>query len=164
MIKKILFPILSLALIVFSVSFINVQSTQAATSTFPEGCASGLGYSATNGSPCNGRSTATIRYMAGCTSAVGFSATTGIPCSGSSVAIDWLAGCTSVFGYSSITGEPCNGTDFVSVVYIPPATNPGLPTTGAGGNAPLNMILLLSSGMIALAGSTYLVRNRQSLK
>jgi hypothetical protein len=37
-------------------------------------------------------------------------------------------------------------------------TSPGLPDTGFGGDAAVNMALLLSSGLIALGGSYFLAR------
>jgi len=149
-------------LLVVSGSF-GVQSAEAQAVTFPPGCSSALGYSATTGSPCNGTNTATARFMTGCTTALGYSATTGAPCSGASVAIQWLAGCSSTIGYSSVDGAPCNGTMVATPVVFPP-TAPGLPTTGAGGMVMLNTILLLSSLALAAAGSLYLFRSRKLLR
>lgn len=38
------------------------------------------------------------------------------------------------------------------------STTPGLPNTGAGGNAATNMSLLLGSGLIVVGGAVYLTR------
>lgn len=144
----------------------SVANAQVATPvpfpTYPSGCSSALGYSITTGLPCNGTSVATNAPMPGCTTALGYSVTTGIPCSGGSVAIPYLAGCTSIFGFSTITARPCNGTAVAegTVVVTPPPVIivPGLPTTGAGGNAFANIALLLSSGLVSILGIAYLVR------
>jgi hypothetical protein len=161
---KIFSGLLLLAMIVM-MGFISIGEASAQTSPFPPGCASALGYSATTGNPCNGTSTATSRPMPGCTSALGYSATTGKPCSGGDVALNFLVGCTSVNGYSSITGEPCNGTSVatngfvaLSPTYVGGSTNtPGLPTTGAGGEAPMNVLMMALSLGVVVLGSTYLV-------
>jgi hypothetical protein len=153
--NKLLIFTLIVTLFVAGITFGNVQTTEAQTVTFPSGCSSALGYSVTNGSPCTGSSTVIPRFMSGCTTALGYSITNGLPCSGSSVALQWLAGCTSLVGYSTIDSAPCNGTS----VATAESTTPGFPTTGAGGNAPLNIILLLSSAIIAIMGSAYLIHN-----
>ncbi len=155
MTKKVLFLAMLFAL-AFGLGFIAPEA-EAQTATFPTGCASGLGYSATTGEPCNGTNTATARFMPGCTSALGYSATTGEPCSGGSVAITRLAGCASIIGFSSITGEPCNGTNSVT----PSVVVPGLPTTGVGGGAIWTIISLLALAGTALFGGNYL---RKGLK
>ena len=151
-----MFSVLLIALIVGGVGSFVSQTAEAQTATFPAGCSSGLGYNATTGQPCSGTSTAIPKFMPGCTTALGYSSTTGLPCSGSSVAIEWLAGCTSKLGYSSVDGTPCNGTNVATFVVVPPSS-PGLPTTGFGGNALSNVILLLSFLTLAVAGATYLV-------
>ncbi|MES2315535.1 MAG: hypothetical protein V4486_02240 [Patescibacteria group bacterium] len=159
MTKKLAFSVL---IVMFIVVGVTTGVAQAQTASFPSGCASGLGYSATTGNPCNGTNTATNRYMPGCSSsALGYSATTGEPCSGGSVAIQWLAGCTSTVGFSSIDGSPCNGTARVTPVVLG-TSNPGLPTTGAGGNASMNIILLLASAGVAAFGAIYLSRGSKA--
>ena len=40
-------------------------------------------------------------------------------------------------------------------------TTPGVPNTGAGGNAGLNLLLLSSSALLAAAGAGYLYRNQR---
>ena len=142
--------------LVFGFGSVQDVSAQAFPS-FPTGCTSALGYSVTNGTPCNGTSFATMN-IAGCSTALGYSITTGAPCSGISVAIPYLAGCTSIYSYSTISGVACNGTSVASVQSSTPLPIPGLPTTGAGGNAFTNMMLLLSSGVVALMGSIYFIR------
>ncbi len=145
--------------LVVAMAVVGVTTAQAAT--FPDGCGSALGYSATTGSPCNGTSTATMPYLPGCNSALGYSDTNGAPCSGGSVAIAYLQGCSSIYGYSSESGQPCNGTTVVSwgvPASTPPSGTPGLPTTGAGGDAARNAALLISLGAIVIAGGIYFSR------
>lgn len=153
---------------IFSVGFlgvnVNAQTTTTTPPTFPAGCSSALGYSITNGLPCSGTGTATVGPLPGCTTALGYSTTNGVPCSGGTTAINFLAGCSSIYGYSTITGSPCNGTSTVSNL---PGTGtggtggtPGLPTTGDGGNSFNNLLLMISSGLIALVGVSYIVFRR----
>jgi hypothetical protein len=156
--NKILSSILFLSVLVILGAF-SANSAQAQSSPFPAGCASALGYSATTGLPCNGTNNATIGPLQGCETALGYSAVNGVPCSGGSVAIFFLAGCSSLYGYSSITGQPCNGTAIATLEPITPF--PGLPTTGAGGNALFNVLALLASGGVVAFGLKYLVRNRE---
>ena len=158
MINKLALSVLLFALVISGVAFSSVSTAEAQTATFPAGCASGLGYSATTGLPCNGTSVATARYMPGCTSALGYSSINGRPCSGGSVAIQWLAGCSSTIGYSSITGEPCNGTAVATPVIVSGTGSLGFPTTGAGGDASRNVMLILTSALAMLLGSLYLAR------
>ncbi len=143
-------------------SIANAQSvpTPNPFPTYPTGCSSALGYSVTNGLPCNGTSVATVSPMPGCTTALGFSVTNGVPCSGGSVAIPYLAGCSSIFGFSTITAAPCNGTSIAEGTVVPPpiVVTPGLPVSGAGGNAANNIALLLSSGLVSILGVAYFVR------
>ncbi|MES3031715.1 MAG: hypothetical protein V4699_00525 [Patescibacteria group bacterium] len=148
---------------VFALGLAGSVSVGAQTSPFPDGCGSGLGYSATTGRPCNGTNTATMGPMPGCTSALGYSGTTGRPCSGGDTAINYLAGCDWIYGYSAINGQPCNGTNVATTLpSTTPSGTPGLPTTGAGGNTFSNMFLLLSSALVALAGLRYLTRQTKS--
>lgn len=154
--NKILFTFLSLALVFGVVGFAGAQVAHAQVApTFPVGCTSNLGYSVTNGYPCNGTSFATMN-VSGCTTALGYSVTTGAPCDAASVAIPYLAGCTSIYGFSSISGAACNGTNVIQSTTG--VTTPGLPVTGAGSNALVNTILLLSSALVALVGVSYLVK------
>ena len=151
--KIILSLVLSVAVLV-GAGVVAVNTTHAQSAFFPVGCSSALGYSATNGSPCNGTNAATNDPMPGCTTALGYSAWNGQPCSGNStVLISFIAGCTSVYGYSSFSAQPCNGTKVATLVF-----NPGLPTTGDGGNAAKNIALLVASGLVAAFGVAYLVR------
>jgi len=144
-------------------SFIGFNSVHAQTATFPDGCASALGYSVTDGEPCNGESTATIGPLPGCTTALGYSTTTGVPCSGGSVALVWLAGCASLFGYSTISGQPCNGTS-VAIFPTTPPTVPGFPTTGAGGDAARNILLMLAGSAVLAYSAHSLIRTYQESK
>ncbi|MBI3888699.1 hypothetical protein HY311_02815 [Candidatus Nomurabacteria bacterium] len=150
-----------LLLVVFGTGLANLNVANAQVSNFPAGCVSALGYSITTGIPCSGTGTATNGPLPGCTTPLGYSITNGVPCSGSSVVLQYLAGCTSTSGYSTIdTSRLCNGTVASSIpVTIPGGTTtPGLPRTGAGGNALGNILVLLVSGLGALAGTIYLVR------
>lgn len=154
MFKKIAFSIFLVAFVFSGVG--TIQNTYAQTSQFSAGCTSALGYSVTTGAPCNGTATATMN-IPGCATALGYSLTTGIPCDGSSVAIQYLAGCSSVNGFSNISGSPCNGTNSIEPISVT-VTTPGLPVTGAGSNALVNMIVLASSAVVAIVGATYLVK------
>lgn len=147
-------------LLVVGLGFMGAGVASAQTATFPAGCTSALGYSITTGLACNGTATATIGPLPGCSTALGFSITTGAPCSGGPIAISFLAGCTSVFGYSTISGAPCNGTTVVSLPTGTPLP-PVLPTTGAGGGALKNVILLMTSGMIAALGVSRFVKRTE---
>ncbi len=166
MANKIFSSVFLFAFALLGFGVFGVASAQVATPvpfpTFPAGCASGLGYSVSTGSPCSGTAIANTSPLPGCSTALGYSVTTGAACSGVAVAIPYLAGCTSIFGYSSITAQPCNGTAFAEGAIVPPPVPPviipGLPTTGAGGNAPLNIALLLGSGIISLLGVAYFVK------
>jgi hypothetical protein len=161
--NKILFAFLSLALVFGAVGFTGTQIVHAQVApSFPVGCTSNLGYSVTNGSPCNGTSIAT-QSIAGCTTALGYSVTTAVPCDGSSVAIQYLAGCSSIYGFSTISGNACNGTSTptLQATTTTTTTTPGLPVTGAGSNVFVNIVLLLSSAIVAIVGSTYLIRRHK---
>jgi len=157
--NKILFTFLSFALVFGVFGFVGVQSAHAQVApSFPVGCTSNLGYSVTNGTPCNGTAYATMN-ISGCTTALGYSVTTGIPCDGNSIAIQYLAGCSSIYGFSNISGAACNGTNLIQTTNPPVVVvTPGLPVTGAGSNALVNTMLLLSSAIVAIVGSTYLVK------
>lgn len=161
--NKLLVSVFLVTLIVSGIAFFGTQPTQAQVAYFPPGCSSALGYSVTTGAACSGTPIGIPRFPEGCTTALGYSVTTDLPCSGSSIAIQWLAGCSSLIGYSTIDGAPCNGTPIATTSeIIPPPitiTSPGLPVTGAGGNAFWNVVLLLFSGTVAVMGSTYLVSN-----
>ena len=139
------------------------NGTSTATTSFMSGCTSTIGYSTTTGAACNGGTTATTSYFAGCSSTLGSSTVTGLPCSGGTTALPYLAGCTSTLDYSTVNGAPCNGTSVATTssgTSIPPVTitTPGLPTTGAGGDAAANLALLAGSGLLALCGIVYFVR------
>jgi hypothetical protein len=148
---------------------VGVGSANAQTATFPSGCTSALGYSVTNGLPCNGTSSATASFLPGCSSALGYSITNGVPCSGGSVAIQYLAGCSSIQGYSIISGAACNGTNVAYtsgsttptggiVITIPDPIVIGLPVTGAAGDALLNSIVLAVTGMFVVLGGLYVAK------
>ena len=96
--------------------------------------------------------------VSGCTTALGYSVTTGSPCDAAAVAIPYLAGCTSIYGFSNISGAACNGTNVIQTNVGTVVTTPGLPVTGAGGNAFANIMLLLSSAIVAVVGGVYLVK------
>jgi hypothetical protein len=153
--NKILFTFLSLALVFGVVGFTGTQIVHAQVApNFPVGCTSNLGYSVTNGSPCNGTSYATMN-ISGCTTALGYSVTTGTPCDGSSVAIQYLAGCSSINGLSSISGVACDGTSSGVATVV---TTPGLPVTGAGANALVNIALLFALAIVAIGSGAYLAK------
>lgn len=145
----------------FGFGMIGAQNAHAQI-TFPSGCSSALGYSVTTSFPCNGTSVATPAPMPGCTTALGYSVTTGRPCDGASEAITFLGGCTSILGYSTATGAPCNGTAVATIGTVVPT--PGLPTTGAGGDAARNIVLLLGSGLLSVFGITYIARRFVAVK
>ncbi|MCC7436447.1 hypothetical protein IT402_01060 [Candidatus Nomurabacteria bacterium] len=161
--KKLIFLTIFSFLVFGLFGLTNLKVAEAQTASFPAGCSSALGYSVTTGSPCNGTSVATPMFMPGCDSALGYSTVNGAPCSGGPVAISWLAGCTSILGYSDITGLPCNGT-FVATTSTPgnTPTTPGLPTTGFGGNALINAMILIFSASIASLGFVYIKRQNSS--
>jgi len=152
--NKILFTFFSLALVFGAIGFTTNTAHAQVAPYFPVGCTSNLGYSVSNGNPCNGTAYATMN-ISGCTTALGYSLTTGTPCDGSSVAIQYLAGCSSTSGLSTISGANCDGTSSVPVTIV---TTPGLPVTGAGTNALVNIMLLFSLGIIAVGGGIYLAR------
>lgn len=157
--------LLVLALVLLG-SALGASSVGAQTASFPAGCTSGLGYSVTTGNPCTGTSTAITSFLPGCSSALGYSTTNGVPCSGGSVAINFLAGCSSIYGYTTVNGMPCNGTAVASLqgvppTYIPPSS-PGLPTTGLGGEALLNLLFLGSSALVAALGIMFLSRKQNA--
>ncbi len=141
--------------LIFVFSFSLVAPRASAQTSFPDGCASALGYSVTNGAPCNGRGVATMGPLPGCETALGYSATNGAPCSGGSIALFYLAGCSSIYGYSTVNGQPCNGGASVASAPGTGSGIPGLPTTGEGGNALKNIALLFTSGAIALLAYIY---------
>jgi hypothetical protein len=164
--NKILFGFLSLALVFGVVGFTGAQLAHAqVVPTFPVGCNSNLGYSITNGLPCNGTSIATS-YIAGCTTILGYSITNGATCDGAAVAIPYLNGCSSVNGFSIVSGAPCNGTmnattdpSIAAASTVTTTTvTPGLPVTGAGNNALVNLALLFSLAVVAVGSGVYLSR------
>jgi hypothetical protein len=153
--NKILFSLFALALVFGVVGFAGTIHAQVAPN-FLAGCTSDLGYSVTNGSPCNGTAIATLN-VPGCTTVLGYSITSGAPCDGASVAIPYLNGCTSVYGYSTLSGAACSGTNLVQ--YDPTATTtPGLPVTGAGTNALVDLTLLFSLAVVAVGSGIYLAK------
>ncbi|MBI4160790.1 MAG: hypothetical protein HY506_02685 [Candidatus Yanofskybacteria bacterium] len=149
-----------------TVTGLPCNGTGAATLTFMAGCTSIFGYSTTTGLACNGGVTAMTSYFPGCTSVLGASTVTGLPCSGGPVPLPFLAGCESIYGFSTVNGLPCNGT--LAVTFDPGlgtgggTGTPGLPTTGAGGNAMNNLVLLIGSGLISLFGIAY-IANRMRI-
>lgn len=170
---KIFSLVLSFAVMFGVMGILGVGVASAQTASFPSGCSSALGYSITTGDPCNGTNTATIS-VPGCYTALGYSTINGAACSGGDVAISYLAGCSSIYGYSVITGMPCNGTNIASIpggggAVVTPGgnvsgtvTTPGFPTTGLGGNAMNNIILLAASGLVASLGIVFLARPKTS--
>ena len=42
------------------------------------------------------------------------------------------------------------------------SSTPGAPNTGAGGDAAQNVLLLVTSGLVAIAGAGYLLRTRKT--
>lgn len=159
--KKLFLIALLFMFTIISTGMIGAQNAHAQIS-FPSGCSSALGYSVTTSLPCNGTSTATLAPMPGCTTALGYSITTGRPCDGANEAITFLGGCTSIIGYSTATGAPCNGTSVATTVAVTPT--PGLPATGADGNALGNIALLLGSGLLSVFGITYIARRFVAVK
>jgi hypothetical protein len=155
--NKILFAFLSLVLVFGVAGFAGTQTAHAQTApSFPVGCTSNLAYSVTNGLPCNGTGVATMNIL-GCSTALGYSILNGAPCDGSSVAIQYLYGCTSIYGFSVVSGAACNGTAVVQL-SSDVITTPGLPVTGAGTDALLNLTLLLSLAVVAVGSGLYLAR------
>lgn len=139
------------------------------TTTYAAGCTTGAGFSATTGAACNNAtlssngyagSAGVNGYLNGCTSTNGFSTTNGLACTTAfnNVMIGSLlapAGCFSASGYSTVSGQICN-------LYADIGNEeqtPGLPTTGAGGNAAQNIALMLLTGAIALFGLSYIRKN-----
>ncbi len=157
--NKKIFLFLLFALI--SGGLMDVNKVSAAEPTFPSGCSSALGFSITTGSSCNGTTSATIGFLPGCVTAIGYSIITGQACSGGTLPIQYLSGCSSVLGYSTITGAACNGTNFATLSPTEIVINPGLPTTGEGGNAPLNVAISFVSAALAAIGIAYLVRKNR---
>ena len=155
--NKILLTFFSLALVFGAISFTGVQTAHAQTApSFPAGCTSNLAYSVKNGMPCNGTNVATMNIL-GCSNAIGYSIYSGAPCDGASVAIQYLYGCTSVYDYSVISGAACNGTTIAQLSSN--IVTPGLPVTGAGTNAIVDLMLLFSLGVVAVGSGVYLARN-----
>jgi hypothetical protein len=75
--------------------------------TYPAGCASASGYSATTGMACN-TGTMVMTLPAGCASSSGYSPTTGVSCAtGVSTVTTLPAGCVTSSGFSSTTGASC---------------------------------------------------------
>ena len=146
--------ILSIALIfVLFLTVFSIKTADAQSVSFPDGCASALGYSISTGRPCSGTRSVINGPINGCATALGYSVTTGRPCSGGDEALSYLAGCTSIYGYSTRTGQPCNGTN---VAYLSRTTTPGLPRTGYAGDILLNILLLSVTGLLAFSGIYYL--------
>lgn len=157
-IKKIVSYVV-VSVFVLSISGFIASKTEAAV-VFPNGCASAIGYSVVNGSPCNSTSIATLPIQ-GCASPLGYSVTNGAICSGASEAITFLGGCASMYGYSTANGSPCNGTAVASIYYD--TTTPGLPTTGASALSLGNMLLLLSSGLLTIGAVIYALRRAKTV-
>ncbi|HEY4513096.1 MAG TPA: hypothetical protein VJH06_01100 [Candidatus Paceibacterota bacterium] len=153
---------LTLCLVIFATAGLGM-GIPAQAATFPDGCASGIGYSATTGSPCNGTSNAAVGNLPGCTTPLGYSSTSGVPCSGTSTALAFLAGCTSLIGYSSITGEACNGTGIATLPLGGIPNVPGLPTTGDGGKVLDNAMILVVSGLLAVLGTMLFAKEKSNL-
>lgn len=135
----------------------KVQAAQ----TFPTGCSSAIGYSITNGNPCNGTSNATER-LAGCPSVIGYSTSNGNACSGTSEAILSIEGCNSMFGYSLTNGNPCNGK-LIAEFYYAPIITPYLPTTGVAPISLTNIAFLSMLGLLAIGGVVYATRKAKSV-
>lgn len=150
--------LLIISLFALVLVFGSSNTAEAQSVSFPDGCASALGYSISTGRPCSGGRTVINGPMNGCATALGYSVTTGMPCSGGDEALSYLAGCSSVYGYSTITGQPCNGTQ---VAYRSGSAIPGLPRTGYAGDIVLNALLLSISGLIAVLGISYLYKKTE---
>jgi hypothetical protein len=149
----------------FIVSLSSYIAPKAQAASFPSGCSSAIGYSITNGTPCNGTSNATS-LIVGCTNVLGFSTITGVPCSGTSQSISSIEGCTSEFGYSITSGNTCNGTSFATFDITPvvyPVT-PGLPTTGVASITPMGIALLSLLGLLSISGIVYATRRTKLAK
>jgi hypothetical protein len=132
---------------------------------FPLGCTSSFGFGV-NGVPCNGATTLGVAggvtfNLPGCSSTLGYSSVSGLPCNtvaATSTVNGYilLPGCSSTVGYSRVTGQACNSSVFIGGINDP--STPGLPSTGAGSEAPIAIALLvLSAGLVAY-GVTNLVR------
>jgi hypothetical protein len=147
------------------------------TTSTVSGCTSPAGFSTVNGQPCNGLTIAgngstgaayTTFFPAGCTSASGFSTVNGVACT--TGVVTYLNGCSGTLtGFSTSTGLACSLASGINAGIIAGANTgtgtggtgtgtPGLPSTGAGGNALMNIALLLVAGGIAAVGATYLSR------
>lgn len=59
--------------------------------------------------------------------------------------------------YGGSVSDP-NGTAGVSFGYTVPSTSPGIPNTGAGGNASTTWFVLIASAVVALGGMAYISR------
>lgn len=171
--SSIIFSLVLILGIGFAAQHVSAQTT---------GCSSTSGYSTTTGMSCNGATTIPV----GCTTTTGFSGTTGMPCNGSTASANnyngstvgtngYLNGCTSAVGYSATTGYPCNmsvngvtytgnGTTVTTTAptTVTTVTSPGLPITGAGQNALLNIVALLGSAFVVVAGIRYSLRQTAS--
>ncbi|MGE5540687.1 MAG: hypothetical protein ACM3TU_00150 [Bacillota bacterium] len=64
-----------------------------------------------------------------------------------------------LLGGSAAQAQTSSTTDTTAGTYTA-STTPGTPNTGAGGNAAENVIMLVGTGALALAGATYLLRSR----
>ncbi len=144
----------------FIIAISSYVAPKAQAAVYPDGCSSAIGYSITDGKPCNGTSTATS-LISGCATVLGYSVTNGSACSGGSEALTYLAGCTSVYGYSTITSAACNGTQ-IATLYVNPIITPGLPTTGVLGLSLMNAIILGLLGTLAIGGITYASRRTKT--
>lgn len=60
-----------------------------------------------------------------------------------------------------INARAQNATTSITGVTTGTTASPGLPTTGAGGNAPINSLFLVASGVMVLGGVNYLNRARK---
>ena len=158
----------SLALLL-SIGFAAHANAQSAS------CVSTGGYNPVSGLSCNGATVAPL----GCNNTAGFSSANGTPCNGETPAANgyngiavgsnnFLNGCYATMGYSATTGYACN-TAINGIVYAgtlgtinvglpgtdttPSLTAPGLPTTGDGSNAIVNIALMLALASVAVVAS-----------
>lgn len=173
--SRIIFSLMfSFALLVV-VSTASIASAQTATS-----CSSTAGYNTVNGTSCNGQqSTVPI----GCSSTTGFSSNNGMPCNNMTASANnyggslvgqngYLDGCNSIVGYSATTGMQCNlavngviytGNGTTVSANTPVVTYPGqeiveFPTTGAGQNALMALLVLLTTATAIVLSTRYLAR------
>ncbi len=163
---KILSSVLFTLALLIGVGFTAQVHAQAA------GCSTSGGYNPNTGMSCNGSTVVPL----GCSSTAGFSTVNNTPCNGSTVVANsyngtmvnsntYLNGCSSTAGFSTTTGYACN-TAINGIIYAGPTvgtvniglpgvttitpTSPGLPTTGAGNNLIVNILLLTSAAIVTV--------------